>query len=213
MTTIASRQWPKLELILIFGILPVVIAILKPRGVLALIIWGMAAYAWSHLKKKGYNWREEWNFAALNKASITPILKRFIPNALITLVFAWVVVPEQFFVMPTQRTQLWMLIMILYPLLSVIPQEIIFRSYFLTRYENIIAPKYMRLVNALAFGWVHIIMHNWIAVVFSAIGGWMFTDTYKKNKSLAAASFEHSLYGCFIFTVGLGMFFYHGNVK
>lgn len=213
MNHLTSKHWLKIELALIFAIFPVIISIIKPKGFTMVIIWSVSAVAWRLLRPHGYKWRIEWNFAALNRKSLTPIFKRFIPNAVATAIFAWFVVPQHFFVMPVERPQLWVLIMILYPLLSVIPQEIIFRSFFLKRYETTIPEKYMRAVNALAFGWVHIIMQNWIAIVFSAIGGWMFADTYKKNKSLAAASLEHALYGCFIFTVGLGVFFYHGNVK
>jgi hypothetical protein len=31
--------------------------------------------------------------------------------------------------------------------------------------------------------------------------------------SLLTSSIEHALYGCWLFTVGLGQFFYHGRVR
>jgi hypothetical protein len=52
-----------------------------------------------------------------------------------------------------------------------------------------------------------------VAVVFSMIGGYFFATTYTRHKSLAAAFIEHSLYGCYLFTIGLGYYFYHGYVK
>ncbi len=213
MKCFVSSHWLKIELVLVFGILPAVISVIKPRGFTVIIIWIVSAITWRALKPHGYRWRKEWNFAALNKASMTTIFKRFVPNAIATLIFTWILIPEHLFSLPLEHPLMWLMVMTLYPLLSVIPQEIIFRSFFLKRYAPIIPDHRMRLVNAAAFGWVHILMQNWIAIVFSAIGGWMFSDTYKKNKSLAAASFEHALYGCFIFTVGLGMYFYHGHVK
>ena len=42
-------------------------------------------------------------------------------------------------------------------------------------------------------------------------GGLFFADTYAKTRSLAAVYFEHALYGCYLFTIGLGFYFYHGN--
>ena len=208
-----SKHWLKFELALIFGVLPAALSILKPRGFIVIIIWTVSALTWRALKPHGYQWRKEWNFSALTKTNVTPILKRFVPNAIATLAFTWFMVPDLLFGLPLERPFLWLVIMVLYPLLSVVPQEIIFRSFFLKRYALVIPATYMQITNAMAFGWVHIIMQNWIAIAFSAIGGWMFCDTYRKTKSLAAASFEHALYGCFIFTVGLGVFFYHGNVK
>jgi len=201
------------ELLLIFLVFPAVISIAKPRGLTMVIIWTVAALCWRVLRSCDYSWKTEWNAAALTPDNLAPIVRRFIPNAIATTLFAWFMVPQHLFQMPLERPHLWVLIMILYPLLSVVPQEIIFRSFFLKRYEHTIPAHYMQTVNALAFGWVHIIMQNWIAVFFSAIGGWLFTGSYRKHKSLAVASLEHALYGCYIFTVGLGMFFYHGNVK
>ncbi len=39
----------------------------------------------------------------------------------------------------------------------------------------------------------------------------MFAARYQQSRSLAASSFEHALYGCFLFTVGLGQFFLRRN--
>jgi membrane protease YdiL (CAAX protease family) len=53
----------------------------------------------------------------------------------------------------------------------------------------------------------HIIFHNWLAVVLTFIGGILFTKRYIDTKSLVASIIEHSLYGVWLFTCGLGMFF------
>jgi uncharacterized protein len=42
------------------------------------------------------------------------------------------------------------------------------------------------------------------------IGGVLFANDYSRHRSLTLTCFEHSLYGCLIFTVGLGRFFYTG---
>jgi len=125
------------------------------------------------------------------------------------------------------------MVMLLYPPLSALPQEIIFRSYFFCRFRSLFItddphpsplPDRERaakgkaqagegvliVASALAFGWVHIVLQNWVAVAFSFAGGLLFGDTYQRTHSLAATCLEHALYGCTLFTFGLGFYFYHG---
>ena len=52
-----------------------------------------------------------------------------------------------------------------------------------------------------------------LAVALCVIGGWLFADTYSRTRSLWLASAEHALYGCLVFTVGLGRYFYGGTVQ
>jgi hypothetical protein len=48
--------------------------------------------------------------------------------------------------------------------------------------------------------------------VSSFFGGLLFAHTYHTSKSLALVWLEHTLYGWTLFTLGLGWYFYHGNV-
>ena len=41
----------------------------------------------------------------------------------------------------------------------------------------------------------------------------LFAVTYHQTQSLLMTSVEHSLYGCLIFTVGLGPYFFHGTIR
>jgi hypothetical protein len=41
-------------------------------------------------------------------------------------------------------------------------------------------------------------------------GGLLFARDYARHRSLSLTCLEHSLYGCLIFTIGLGRFFYTG---
>ena len=67
--------------------------------------------------------------------------------------------------------------------------------------------------SALVFSYGHIVFENSLAVGLSFIGGLLFARTYVSTRSTFAAAFEHALYGCFIFTIGLGQYFYHGVVR
>jgi len=97
--------------------------------------------------------------------------------------------------------------------LSVYPQGLLYRAFFFERYASLFPGKWvMVLASALAFAFLHIIFRNWLAVGLTFLGGLLFAMRYAETGSLATSSFEHALYGCWLFTVGLGQYFYHGAV-
>jgi len=101
--------------------------------------------------------------------------------------------------------------MLLYPLLSVYPQELLYRAFFFHRYQPLFGSGWrMLLASAFAFGFAHVILGNWISVVLCLIGGLLFALTCQHSGSLLLTCLDHALFGNFIFTVGLGQFFYHG---
>ncbi len=125
------------------------------------------------------------------------------------------------FTLLRRRPTLLLVIMIGYPLFSVIPQELLFRVWFCRRYGTAFgdpsgeagqAPVGLIVANALAFGWAHVIFENVAAVLLTTIGGALFCWTYLNRGSLLAAWLEHAVYGCWIFIVGLGWWFYGGSV-
>lgn len=117
--------------------------------------------------------------------------------------------PDEFLGFVRHRPEIWAMVMLLYPIFSVYPQEVIFRGFFFHRYQPLFRQTWLLIgASALVFGYVHIVMGNGLSVVLSALGGVLFGWTYLRTQSLLAASFEHALYGCFIFTVGLGRYFY-----
>jgi len=71
----------------------------------------------------------------------------------------------------------------------------------------------MVLVSALAFAWLHIIFRNPLAVALTFAGGLLFAWRYQQTQSLLTSSVEHALYGCWLFTIGLGQYFYHGRIR
>jgi hypothetical protein len=56
----------------------------------------------------------------------------------------------------------------------------------------------------------HVLLMNPVAVIMTALGGYLFAKDYARHQSLALACLEHALYGCWVFTLGLGIFFYTG---
>jgi membrane protease YdiL (CAAX protease family) len=131
---------------------------------------------------------------------------------LITAV-TWLAFPHLFLELPRGRPVFWAMIMVLYPLLSVWPQEMLYRSLLFHRFRELFRSDVaLILVSAAAFGFAHVIFLNWIAIVMTTAGGLLFARDYARHRSLSLTCLEHSLYGCLIFTVGLGRFFYTGAV-
>ncbi|MFR9768557.1 CPBP family intramembrane glutamic endopeptidase [Nocardia sp. SC052] len=121
---------------------------------------------------------------------------------------------EDLFDLPRRNPRIWLAVTVLYPVLSVYPQELIFRSFLFHRYAPVFGEG-ARLViaSAAAFGFVHIVFGSWFSVAASGVGGWIFASRYSRTRSLFTASVEHSVYGILVFTVGLGRHFYHGAVQ
>jgi uncharacterized protein len=149
----------------------------------------------------------------LTRKEITRIFLRFIPGAILLGLFTYLCSPDLFLTFPRKVPQFWIMVMILYPLVSVYPQELIFRTFIFYRYKLLFQKKYaMIIASAAAFGLYHLFFCNWIAPVLSLAGGFLFAGTYARTRSTAAVVLEHALWGDLIFTIGLGMYFYGGNI-
>jgi membrane protease YdiL (CAAX protease family) len=70
----------------------------------------------------------------------------------------------------------------------------------------------MVIFSGVAFGLAHAVLANWIAIVLSTLGGLIFAATYARTRSTLMAALEHGLWGDFVFTIGLGWYFYGGSV-
>ena len=141
------------------------------------------------------------------RTHVKAILLFFLPWACLLTVVVYLARPELFMRWPIEQPDLWVATLLVYPIISVIPQEIIYRTFFFHRYKPIMPSKYMRWgVSTFAFGLAHLVYGNWIAVVLSWIGGALFGYRYMKTRSTPVVVIEHAVWGCFIFTVGLGSY-------
>jgi membrane protease YdiL (CAAX protease family) len=120
--------------------------------------------------------------------------------------------PQLLFSFVKHSPGFWALVMLLYPLLSAYPQELLYRAFFFHRYQPLFGSGSTMLVaSACAFGFVHIIFGNWLSVALCMIGGFLFSLTYQHSGSLLLTCIDHAIFGNFLFTIGLGQFFYHGS--
>ncbi|MCB1049766.1 MAG: CPBP family intramembrane metalloprotease [Acidobacteria bacterium] len=112
---------------------------------------------------------------------------------------------------PRHKPHIWLLILIVYPTLSVYPQELIFRTFFFHRYHALFPTRaHLIGVNALCFGLAHVMFGNWVAPVMTVLGGGLFALTYARSHSTLLTFVEHSIWGLLLFTLGPGWFFYSG---
>ena len=211
---IHNRIWLITELLFLVIGLPALLFAVLPLKLLLPIIWAAALYGYGitryTLPDSLAAW---WGRSDITWVNLKPILRRFLLNAALLTLATWYFAPQLLFNFILNQPLFWLVIMILYPILSVIPQEIIFRSFFFSRYATIFPkPWMMILASGFAFSLAHILFHNWIAPVLCLAGGVIFASTYQRHPSLLLVSLEHALYGDFLFTVGLGRYFYHGVV-
>lgn len=209
-----SRAIRLAEMLLLFLGVPTLMALrlIEVRLWPALVVGGGACLA-VLLMDRSFDRSRLWNYQGA-RGIFRGLLPLFGLSVVVLGFGVIVALPERFLQFPRERPGIWLMVMLLYPLLSVYPQEIIFRAFFFHRYGPVfVRPGVTIGASAIAFGWAHIILHNWVAVTLSAIGGALFAWTYERSRSLLAASIEHALYGCAIFTLGLGWYFYMGAVR
>ena len=178
------------------------------------LLWLVAGYAyWQLLRDPGFDRARLWKIGTLpSRLGVILLLfavasfaiwlgtRRFAPN------LEWSLV--------RQNPAFWAVVMVAYPVLSVYPQGLLYRAFFFERYAGLFPARWaMILASAAAFAFLHIIFRNWLAVGLTFAGGLLFAIRYTETDSLATSSFEHALYGCWLFTVGLGQYFYHGTVE
>ena len=176
--------------------------------VLQPVLLGFIAYL---LWDDGFLLRRELSIGIRVRTLLFIVAVFLFAGSAITLA-TWIYFPGRFLGFPRYAPELWQLVMIAYPLASVIPQELVYRTFFFHRYGPLFGERRNLAIvtNGLLFGFGHIMFENPIAVIGTAIAGMLFAYRYETTRSFWAVWLEHSLYGCLIFTIGLGGFFFTG---
>ncbi|GIW75292.1 MAG: hypothetical protein KatS3mg104_0355 [Phycisphaerae bacterium] len=202
-----------LELLGLFVIPPLIwmLDLWRPHVLAGLIV--LAAYsAGVLLLDPSFQRWKFWNIGPV-KREIRAIIVLFVPASLLFLLVVWLFESDNLFRLIRDKPMVWAMVMLGYPLLSVYPQELLYRVFFFHRYSILMPKGWQRIWgSALVFSWGHVIFGHWIPVVLTLIGGWIFAQRYEKTRSIAVVWLEHTLYGCLIFTIGLGSYFFHGTL-
>ena len=174
-------------------------------------LWLMAGYCLLRLRSDAsFDRRQLWNTPPFRRMA-GPIVLMFLVVAVLMGIGVYLLRPQMLFSLVRRAPWFWGMVMLLYPVLSVYPQGIVYRAFFFQRYRGLFQGRLtMVLASAVAFAFVHIIFRNAIAVSFTFLGGLLFAWRYQQTRSLFASALEHAFYGCLMFTIGLGEYFYRG---
>jgi len=201
---------------LLYLAMPVGVTYCVPPGAVIPVLWVGGLLAWGLLKVKPLEQEEplllkDETQIPLRKA-LTGVLLRFVIGAALLTGLLLLIHPDQLFEFPKRDPQLWGLVFVAYPVLSVFPQVIIYRCLFIKRYSSLFVSKRVAwFVGALVFGFAHLAFRNYAALLFPFVGGFLFIRTYQQTRSIGLNVLEHSLYGCFLFTIGWGRYFFSGT--
>lgn len=206
------RLWAELGLFYIGAPLAIAYAVFEHRVPLFLalqpVLLAFIAYL---LWDRGFLLRRELT-TGVPLRTIVAIIATFIVLGGAIAAWTYHQYPGRFLGFPRYNPDLWRVVMIGYPIASVIPQELVYRTFFFHRYGSLFGDHVWLaiLVNAFVFGFAHIIFGNWLAVLGTAAVGVLLAYRYVVTRAFWAVWFEHALYGCLVFTVGLGGFFFTG---
>ncbi len=160
----------------------------------------------------GFRWRDLVSRQALRID--WPVVAIFVVIAVAVCVALTVwLVPERLFGFPQGRTKMWLVVMVAYPLVSAVPQELVFRVLYFERYGALFPSTTVAIAaNAGIFGLAHLFYWNWPAVVLTTAAGALFAWAYASRRSFGQACLLHALGGQIVFTVGMGVYFFHGAI-
>jgi len=206
----AVLRWA--ELVAVFALVPLgflLVLLRYPRAHFALIpvLW-VAAFGLLYVLSSHDGW-EHRHLTRLPKSgeALRVVLVRFLFVGTAMALVTYISSPNDFMRLPLNDPWTMLAIGVLYPLLSVIPQGIIYRVFMSERYAQLFRSETSFIIfTAACFAAGHVIFRNWVAVAATFAGGLIFMRTYRLTRSHLLASFEHALYGVFAFAVGLGRF-------
>ena len=120
--------------------------------------------------------------------------------------------PDLFLEFPRQRPDTYQRIMLLYPAMSVVAQELVYRTFFFHRYGLLFGRAWWLaiILNGVLFGIAHIVIGTPLAVYGTMATGMLFAWRYALTRAFWAVFIEHTLWGALVFTVGLGRYFFTG---
>jgi len=202
-----ANQYRWFEFSLIFVSLPLLGFFLRaylanwliPALIILMIVCGMLLLSDPHFKR--FRLTSLGQFSAVKRR----LFSFFFLGALFSGMFYGIMNQENWFSLPRNSFNDWLMLLLLYPILSVMPQELIFRTYFFHRYKRIMPSKTVRIiVSASVFALAHIVYANVLAVLLAFLGGLLFSYTYSQSRSTFVCVIEHSLWGLWMFTLGLG---------
>ncbi|MDJ0826131.1 MAG: CPBP family intramembrane metalloprotease [Rhodobacter sp.] len=192
---------------------PVAMAVLLPPSMMFSMLFLVTGVGIVLLHvTEGFRWRDlvagvgriDWRFVALF----------CLATVVVGAAVIWLTRPEAFLFLIRQNPGLMLAIALLYPLVSALPQEVVFRPLFFHRYAALlpVGVTAQVLLNSAIFSLAHLMYWSWIVAAMTFSGGLAFAWAYRVRGNFPEAVVLHSLAGVIVFALGLGVYFYSGNV-
>lgn len=208
---VRSRRWLWIEFAALYIGAPLAIALCLPPRMLfpalavftlagLALLWRTGGFDWQSLIR---GWRRiNWGFALLFTAGV----------ALVGWLIMQATNPDYILNLTGPRLRFLLLIWVLYPILSALPQELIFRPLFFHRFGSLFPNERTALiVNAAIFSFAHLMYWSLVVSVLTFAGGLIFALAYRRD-GFPSAWLLHGLAGNALFAVGMGYYFWSGNV-
>lgn len=208
-----SRAWLRVEFVTMFIGAPALIALFLPpiwmfRALGVLTVVGLVLLA----RTPGFRWAyllRGWSAVRLFPV-ITVAVGTAAAGYLIMLQWA----PDDLFRLIRWRPEVMLIIALFYPLVSALPQELLFRPLYFRRYGAVLPQGASGIVlNAAIFAFAHLMYWSVIVTVMTFAGGLIFAWAYEVRRSFPLAVILHSVAGVVLFALGMGLYFYSGNVE
>jgi len=206
-----TRHRKSLELALLYILPPALIwAGVAPMRTVMMVVF-LAAGTFYYLEhRKGPDNAKHPSPAAPIRAQAWFVIARFGASAVVLTAFVLLLMPERLFAFPRAEPRIWLMVMLLYPLVSAALQELTYRALFYRRYAEQFSSRASRTTaNIALFAWLHVFFPTPPSIALSIVLGAFLTHTYERTRSFRLVWLEHSLYGNFVFTIGLGHWFYY----
>jgi membrane protease YdiL (CAAX protease family) len=199
-----SIPYKLIEFFTIFIVIPVSFALKYPiiiKMIIGLVGFLYVIYVLLKVEKNKFNiapdlnWKTFWKHTAV----------KFLAIAVVTTLFVWITNKDSLFEVLYNKPRLWLIILFVYSFFSVYPQELIYRTFYFQRYQDLFKNKILFFfINAIVFSLAHIFFRNALVILITFIGGILFALSFNKTRSTLLISIEHAIYGCWLFTVGMG---------
>ena len=192
------------EFFLLFIVLPVSLVLNYPIILkVSFIGLGFIYILWILIKvekqrfriHKSLDWKLFWKRSLVLLFAIT----------LLTIAYVFYTDVSKLFVVAQTKPLVWIVILFVYSLFSVYPQELIYRTFFFLRYDSLFKNKKLLVfINAIVFCLAHLLFSNTLVLILTFLGGILFALTFLKTRSTLLVTIEHAIYGSWLFTVGMG---------
>ncbi|MFD2917942.1 CPBP family intramembrane glutamic endopeptidase [Psychroserpens luteus] len=192
------------ELFIIFILVPVSFAIDYPiwiKMIIGVLGFMYVLFVLLRIEKNKFKIAQHLNWKSFFKRTFIQLTI----IAVLTTLYMLFVDPPNLYVVVLNKPLMWLILLFVYSVFSVYPQELIYRTFYFQRYQSLFKNETLFIIiNATLFSLAHLFFRNGLVMILTFIGGILFALTYKKTKSTLLVTIEHAIYGCWLFTVGMG---------